>query len=157
MKYVAPLLVSLVLFGCRSEQDLRKMMQEEIAKAGARTYYPSQDVIGPYSPAVKAGPLLFTSAQMGIDPATGKLAGDNIEIQTRQAIQNLMSVLSRAGYDSSDVVQCTVYLTDMKDFQRMNLIYGGYFPDSAYPARATVGVSNLSLNAKVEIAAIAVK
>ncbi len=132
-------------------------MREEIAKAGAKTFYPSQDVIGPYSPAVKAGPLLFTSAQMGIDPATGKLAGDDVETQTRQALENLQVVLGRVGYDSSDVVQCTVYLKDMKDFQRMNLIYGGFFADSAYPARATVEVSNLSLNAKVEIAAIAVK
>ncbi len=133
------------------------MMQEEIARAGAKTFFPSQEVIGPYSPAVKAGPMLFTSAQLGIDPATGKLAGDDIEIQTRQALQNLMSVLSRAGYDSSDVVQCTVYLRNLKDFPRMNLIYGGYFADSAYPARATVEVSNLSLDAKIEIAAIAVK
>ena len=133
------------------------MMREEIAKSGAKTFFPSPDVIGPYSPAVKAGPLLFTSAQMGIDPATGKLAGDSIEDQTRQALNNLMGILSRAGYDSSDVVQCTVYLRDMKDFQRMNLIYGGYFADSTYPARATLGVNDMALNAKVEIAAIAVK
>ncbi len=150
-------LMILLLFGCRSEQDLRTMMQQEIAKAGTKTFYPSQEVIGPYSPAVKAGPMLFVSGQTGIDPATGRLAGDNIEDQTRQTLVNLMGVLSRAGYDSSDIVQCTVFLKDMKDFQRMNLIYGGYFADSAYPARSTVEVSNLPLNARIEIAAIAVK
>jgi 2-iminobutanoate/2-iminopropanoate deaminase len=133
------------------------MMQEEIAKAGTKTFYPSEEVIGPYSPAVKAGPLLFVSGQTGIDPETGKFAGDDIENQTRQSLDNLMGVLSRAGYDSSDVIQCTVFLRDMGDFQRMNLIYGGYFADSAFPARSTVAVGNLPLNARIEIAAIAVK
>ncbi len=157
MKYVAALLITVLLVSCRSDQDLRKMMQEEITKAGAKTYYPGPEVIGPYSLAVKAGPMLFVSGQTGIDPATGRLAGDNVEDQARQTLVNLMGILSRAGYDSSDVVQCTVFLKDMKDFQRMNLIYGGYFADSAYPARSTVEVSNLPVGARIEIAAIAVK
>jgi len=70
---------------------------------------------------------------------------------------NLMAVLGRAGFDSSDVVQCTVYLKDMKDFQKMNLIYGGFFGEDKYPARATIEVSNLSKDARVEISAIAYK
>lgn len=157
MKYVVPLLLTLATLSCRSEQDLRAMMQDEIAKSAAKTFFPSQDVIGPYSPAVKSGPILFVSGQIGLDPATGTFAGDNIEDQTKQALVNLLNVLARAGFDSSDVVQCSVFLKDMKDFQRMNLIYGGYFAEGKYPARSTVEVVRLPRDARIEIAAIAIK
>ena len=151
--------VFLLLFtvGCRSDKDLRGMMQEEISKASAKSYFPSPDVIGPYSPAVKAGPMLFVSGQIGLNPETDTFTGNDIESQTKQALTNLMTVLGRAGYDSSDVVQCTVYLKDMKDFQRMNLIYGGFFAEDKYPTRSTVEVANLPRNAQIEIAAIAFK
>jgi len=133
------------------------MIREEIAQASAKTYYPSQDVIGPYSPAVKAGPMLFVSGQIGLDPQTGQFPGEDIESQTRQTLTNLMAVLTRAGFDSSDVVQCTVFLKDIRDFQKMNLIYGGYFAENQYPTRSTVEASNLPRNAKIEISAIAWK
>jgi 2-iminobutanoate/2-iminopropanoate deaminase len=101
--------------------------------------------------------MLFVSGQIGLDPESGNFAGNDIESQTKQALANLVAVLARAGYDSSEVVQCTVFLKDMKDFQKMNLIYGGFFAEDKYPARSTVEVSNLPKNAKVEIAAIAFK
>ena len=132
-------------------------MQEEITRSTSKTYFPSHDVIGPYSPAVKSGSMLFVSGQIGLDPATSAFASDNIEDQTKQALTNLMGVLGRAGYDSSDVVQCTVFLKDMKEFQRMNLIYGGFFAEGRYPTRSTVEVANLPRNARIEIAAIAIK
>ena len=157
MKNAVFCVFALLAVGCRSEQDLRAMMQEEIAKASAVSFYPSDDVIGPYSPAVKAGPMLFVSGQIGVDPRTGKFAGEDIGSQTRQALTNLMGILTKAGYDSSNIVQCTVFLKDMKDFQNMNLIYGGFFVENKYPTRSTVEVSNLPKDARVEIAAIAFK
>ena len=157
MKYAIALLLGLSLTSCRSDEDLRTMIREEIAKASAKTFYPSKNVIGPYSPAVQVGKMLFVSGQIGLNPETSEFVDNDIESQTRQALVNLMSVMRRAGYDSSDVVQCSVFLKDMKEFQRMNLIYGGFFADGQYPTRATVEVANLPRNAKVEIAAIAFK
>jgi 2-iminobutanoate/2-iminopropanoate deaminase len=151
------LLVAVVIAGCQSQEDLRKMMREEITKASAKTFYPSADVIGPYSPAVQVGSMLFVSGQIGMNPQTGAFAGDDIESQTRQALVNLSSVLARAGFDSSDVVQCSVFLKNMNNFQKMNLIYGGFFAEGHYPTRTTVEVSNLPRNAEVEISAIAFK
>ena len=157
MKYALVLLTAIVSLNCRSDEDLRSMMRDEIAKSASKTFYSSQDVIGPYSPAVQVGPMLFVSGQIGMDPQTGKFADDNIESQTKQALMNLESVLTKAGFDSSDIVQCSVYLKNMKDFQRMNLIYGGFFAENKYPTRTTVEVSNLPRDAKIEISAIAFK
>ncbi len=157
MKMGIVLLAAAALIGCQSQEDLRKMMREEISKASAKTIYPSADVIGPYSPAVQVGPMLFVSGQIGLNPQTGAFNGDDIKSQTKQALTNLTGVLARAGFDSSDVVQCSVFLKDMKDFQKMNLIYGGFFAEGHYPTRTTVEVSNLPKNARVEISAIAYK
>ncbi len=157
MKYFIMFFLTIALTSCKSDQDLRTMMREEIAKTSSKTFYPSQDVIGPYTPAVQVGSLLFVSGQIGINPQTGDFAGRDVESQTKQALTNLMSLLSRAGFDSSDVVQCSVFMKDMNDFQYMNLIYGGYFAEGRYPTRTTVEVSNLPKNAKVEISAIAYK
>lgn len=157
MKYILIIAFALAFVSCRSDKDLRTMIRDEIANTSVKTFYPSQEVIGPYSPAVQVGPMLFVSGQIGLDPSTGNLKGQDVESQTRQALMNLMAILTRAGFDSSDVVQCTVYLKDMNDFQRMNLIYGGFFTEDKYPTRATVEVSNLAKNAIVEISAIACK
>ena len=157
MKTAVVLLFTTLIIGCQSQEDLKKMMREEIANAATKTFYPSPDVIGPYSPAIKVGSMLFVSGQIGVDPATGRFAGDDIENQTRQALTNLTSVLTRAGFDSSDVVQCSVFLKDMKEFQKMNLIYGGFFTDGKYPTRTTVEVSNLPKDARIEISAVACK
>ena len=151
------LFAAVVIAGCQSQDDLRKMMREEITKASSKTFYPSQEVIGPYSPAVQVGSMLFVSGQIGMNPKTGVFDGDDVETQTRQALINLGSVLARAGFDSSDVVQCSVYLKNMNNFSKMNLIYGGFFSEGHYPTRTTVEVSNLPRNAEVEISAIAFK
>ncbi len=101
--------------------------------------------------------MLFVSGQIGMNPQNGQFPGNDIESQTRQALANLMAVLGRAGFDSSDVVQCSVFLRDMKEFSRMNLIYGGFFAEGRYPTRTTVEVSNLPRDARIEISAIAFK
>lgn len=151
------LLVILVSACGPSDTELRALIQEELRSASTKTIISEGKPIGPYSPAVQVGNFLFVSGQIGMNPDTQALAGSDIGTQTRQALENLKAVLHKAGYDSSNVIQCNVFLKDINDFQAMNLVYGGYFHESAYPARTTVEVSNLPRNAIVEIAAIAYK
>lgn len=158
MERTLSFVVILVFLGCgKSDDEIRSFIRDELSKAAQRSYITDAQVIGPYSPAVQVGDFLFVSGQIGLKPTTSELAGDDIESQTRQSLDNLMSVLQKAGYDSSHVVQCTVFLKDINDFPKMNLIYGGYFEEGKYPTRSTVEVSNLPRKAKVEIAAIAYK
>jgi 2-iminobutanoate/2-iminopropanoate deaminase len=111
--------------------------------------------IGPYRQAVAVGRMVFCSGQIALDPATGKLTGDDVETQTRRCLENLSAVLRAAGLSLNDVAKTTIFLTDMGDFARVNAIYAGYLGRSA-PARSTVAVAALPLGAKVEIEAIAV-
>jgi len=110
--------------------------------------------LGPYSHAVAAGDLLFTSGQLGMDPATGKLAGENIESQTEQALNNLESVLAANGMTFANVVKTTIFLTDLGDFATVNGIYAARFP-SAPPARSCVQVAALPAGAKIEMEIVA--
>ncbi len=123
----------------------------------SRQYFTDEKVIGPYTPAVKVGDMLYVSGQIAMKPGTTELAGDDIEAQVRQVMENIKAVLARAGATMNDVVQCTVYLKDMNDFAKMNQIYGSYFVQGRSPTRTTVEVSNLPRNAKVEITAVAFK
>jgi len=157
MKPALIFLVLLLLGGCGpSEDDIRAIAREEAART-VTTHYTSGTVIGPYSPAVGAGTFLFVSGQIGIDPSTGHFRNASIEEETRQALDNVASVLRSAGYDSSHVVSATVYLRHMQDYPRMNAVYGGFFGEGRYPARATVEVAALPKDANVEIAVIAYK
>jgi len=140
-----------------SEEDVRRLVREEMGRAMQRTIAAPVDVIGPYSAAVQIGGFLFVSGQIGIDQETGMLVNGNIEQETRQVLDNLRRILQSKQYDSSHVASTTVYLRDMDDYQRMNLIYGGYFEEGNYPARATVEVSNLPRGANLEISIIAYK
>lgn len=110
--------------------------------------------IGPYSQAVKAGAYLFCSGQIGLDPETGKLAGDDVATQTRQVLANMGAVLSAAGLGYRDVVKTTIYLVDMGEFAEVNRLYGECFGDIK-PARATVAVAALPLGARIEIECVA--
>ncbi len=112
--------------------------------------------IGPYSQAVAAGPYLFCSGQIPLDPATGRLVPGGIEGQTRQVLDNLSAVLAAGGSCLEDVVKTTVFLSDLSDFAAMNGVYAAYFP-AAPPARSTVQVAALPKGAAVEIEAIAVR
>lgn len=150
--------LSVCALGCGpSEEELRTMVRDELARSSTVQHVTQATVIGPYSPAIKAGSFLFVSGQIGINPETMQLDGIDIESQTRRALDNLMAVLGTAGYDSSDVIQCSVFLKEINDFQKMNLIYGGYFEENSYPTRTTVEVSDLPRNALIEISAIAYK
>lgn len=110
--------------------------------------------IGPYSQAISAGSYIFVSGQIAIDPATGKLAGETIEIQTTQVLKNIEAILGAQGLTFENVVKTEVYLKDLKDFSLMNGIYGEKFSFPIKPARATVQVSKLPLDALVEISCI---
>lgn len=110
--------------------------------------------IGPYSQAVRAGEFIFTAGQTGLVPETKQFAGDDIEAQTRRALQNLGAILEAAGSCLEHVVKTTVFLTDMAEFSRMNAVYASFFPSSP-PARSTVQVAALPMGARVEIEAVA--
>lgn len=111
--------------------------------------------IGPYSQAIAAGGMVYTAGQIGIDPATGKLAGGDVEVQARQVMKNLEEVLVSAGVCFADVVKSAIYLADLKDFGIVNAIYQEKFVD-APPARSTIQAAALPLGALVEIDMIAV-
>lgn len=105
---------------------------------------------GPYSPAVRAGDWLALAGQVGIDPATGKLAGDGVDDQTRQALANVAAVLGDCGASLGDVAKTTVFLVDMGDFPVMNEVYADAFAGHR-PARSTIAVAALPLGARVEV------
>lgn len=113
--------------------------------------------IGPYSQAIQTETFLYTSGQVAIDPATGKLVSGGIAEQTTQVLENLKAVLAEAGCGLQEVVKTTVFLKDMNDFSAMNEVYGRYLaPDGvAAPARSTVEVARLPKDALVEIEVIA--
>ena len=111
--------------------------------------------MGAYSPAIKAGSLLFISGQIPVDPTTGNLIQGDIASQADQVMRNLTALLRAAGASFTNVVRTTVYLADMDDFAGMNEVYSRYIVDPP-PARATVQVARLPRDAKIEIDAIAV-
>jgi len=110
--------------------------------------------VGPYSPAVRAGGMVFLSGQVGLNPETMQLAGAGIEEQTKQVLKNLSSVLQGLGLSFKDVVKTTIFLTDLANFQVVNTIYGEALGGHK-PARSTFQVSGLPLGAIVEIEMIA--
>jgi len=110
--------------------------------------------IGPYSQGIKAGSLLFVSGQVPLDPATGQIVAGDIAAQTHRVFQNIGEILKAGGASFDQVVRTTVFLADMNDFAAMNEVYATYFTSPA-PARATVQVSRLPKDARVEIDVIA--
>ena len=111
--------------------------------------------IGPYSQAIRCGALLFTSGQVGLDPATGSLVPGGVETEVARVLENLAAVLQAGGSGLDRVVKTTVFLIDLRDFEVMNRVYEGAF-GAARPARSTVQVAALPRGARVEIEAIAV-
>lgn len=112
--------------------------------------------IGPYSQAVLAGNMLFVSGQIAIQRTSGNLVTGNIEDETTQVMINLSEVLKAAGLSFQHVVKCSIFLSDMGNFPKVNEIYAQYFPENP-PARETVEVSRLPKDVNVEISCIAAK
>ena len=109
--------------------------------------------IGPYSQAIKAGPLVFLSGQIPLDPKSMEIVSDDVSAQTHQVFKNLIAVADAAGGSLSSAAKLTIYLTDLSDFAVVNEIMAGYFSEP-YPARATIQVSALPRGSAVEIDAI---
>jgi len=110
--------------------------------------------MGAYSPAIRAGNLLFISGQIPINPATGELIAGSITAEADQVMRNLSALLKAAGLGFEHVVRTTVYLADMNDFSAMNEVYARYLVDPP-PARATVQVARLPRDVRIEVDAIA--
>jgi 2-iminobutanoate/2-iminopropanoate deaminase len=146
--FVAALVCFFVLPGSIGAQD----------KPSARKVITPTDqpATTPFSPAVLVGGTLYVSGQLGTDPETGKLAGETMTDQAERAIKNIEILCKRAGMDLSHVVETTVFITDFNEFAEFNAVYRKLFPTNP-PTRATVQVSKLAANAKIEMSAIAVK
>lgn len=124
-------------------------MREAIAAPGA------PKAIGPYSPALRAGNLLFVSGQIPLDPATGALVSGDITAQTDQVMRNIAALLKAAGAGFEHVVRTTVFLADINDFAAMNDCYAKFVVNPP-PARSTVQVARLPRDVRIEIDAIAI-
>lgn len=113
--------------------------------------------IGPYAQGVRAGNLIFTAGQGGLDPVTGQVVSGGIKDQTARTLENLKAVLEAGGSSLGQVVKATVFLKDMNDFAAMNGVYASYFGDDSetLPARTTVEVARLPRNLLVEIEVVA--
>ena len=110
---------------------------------------------GVYTPAIRAGQLLFVSGQIPVDPRTGEIVDGDISAQADQSLRNVGALLAAAGVGWEHVARTTVFLADMNDFAAMNLVYARYVVDPA-PARATVQVARLPRDVRIEIDAIAI-
>lgn len=109
--------------------------------------------IGPYSQAVRAGDMLFTSGQLGLNPETGVLA-EGVRAQADQALKNLGAILHEAGLDYKDVIKTVVFIKNMADFRTVNEVYAQYFTAN-YPARSCVEVAALPMGGLVEVECVA--
>ena len=111
--------------------------------------------VGPYNQSVKTGNLLFVSGQIAIDPATGNLIMEDIETETHQVMKNLASILKTAGSSFEQVIKCSVFVTDMGNYTKINAVYASYFNEDTAPARELVEVAALPKYVNVEISLIA--
>ena len=112
--------------------------------------------VGPYSHAIDCGKLVFLSGQVPLVPETGLLAGEGIEVQTGQMMENIRAVLDAAGLTFENVVKTTVFMTDLQDFATFNELYASYFPKDP-PARSCVQVAALPKGALVECECVCVR
>lgn len=133
------------------------MSIEETSEFAAIQTEEAPRAIGPYSQAfvVSEGRMVFVSGQVGIDPATAKMVRGGVAEQTQQVMHNLRAVLLAAGGDLRSIVRTTIYLKNLEDFATVNAVYASYL-EAPYPARATVEVARLPVDALVEIDAIGV-
>ena len=144
MKRIAIFLLAFALFSCDSLNTKRVISTDKAPKA-----------IGPYSQAIQVNNTLYLAGQIALDPLTGKMVEDKIDIQTHRVMSNLEAVLSEAGFSFDDVVQTQVFLSDLNHYKPMNEIYAEYFSNKP-PARAVVQAV-LPRDALVEIMMVAQK
>lgn len=111
----------------------------------------------PFSEAVKVDKTLYLSGQLGVDPATHKLAAGGVGPETHQTMKNIQTVLQAHGYEMKDVIKCTVFLADIKEWPAFNEAYRDYFKKGAFPARSALGSIDLVMGARVEVECMASK
>lgn len=130
----------------REENNMNKITKIHTDNAPA--------AVGPYSQAIAAGGMLYTSGQIALDPATGEIVGDDIKAQAEQVMKNLAAVLAEAGTSQENVIKTTCFLKDMGDFGAFNEVYGAFF--TGKPARSCVAVKTLPKDVLCEVEVIAV-
>ena len=113
------------------------------------------DPVGPYSQAILTNNTLFISGQVALDPNNGDMINSSIEEETIQVMNNLKAILNEVGFDFSNVIKSTIYLSDMNNFSKVNEVYGSFFSKDYVPSRVTVEVNRLPKDANVEIDMIA--
>ena len=111
--------------------------------------------VGPYNHSVSINGILFASGQIALDPATGVMIQDNIEAETHQVMRNIQAILTEAGIGFDAIIKCSVFVSDMNNYGRINTVYATYFNDETAPARELVEVARLPKDANVEISIIA--
>ena len=111
--------------------------------------------VGPYNQAILHNETLYVSGQIALDPDTGELVADSIEAETRRVMENIRAILTEAGLGFGDVLKCSVFVSDMNNYSRINAVYSEYFNDDTAPARELVEVANLPKFVNIEISVIA--
>ncbi len=111
--------------------------------------------VGPYNQAVVHNYTLYASGQIAIDPKTGKMVTESIEAETHQVMKNIKAILSEAGLTFKDVLKCTIFISDMENYGKINGIYAQYFDEATAPARELVEVARLPKDVNIEISVIA--
>lgn len=143
--FVSAVLVTIGIFSFVEKTPAREVILTERAPKP----------IGPYSQAIKVGNTLYVAGQVGMTP-DGKMDTSSVENECKQALNNVKAIVEAAGMNMQQVVKATLYVKDLKNFSRINEVYGAYFPQGA-PARETVQISALPKGANFEISVIAVK
>lgn len=111
--------------------------------------------VGPYNQAIVHDGTLYVSGQIALNPATGELVQDTIEEETHQVMKNIKAILDEAGITFEEVIKCSVFVSDMNNYSRINAVYAAYFNDDTAPARELVEVANLPKFVNIEISVIA--
>ena len=131
----------------RIKEPIRELIQTKNAPGA----------VGTYSQAVSAGGFLYTSGQIGINPASGKIVASDTKSQSLQVLHNIAAILSAKNLSLVNIVKLTVYLKDLNDFSDLNEAFKEFFGDTNFPARSTVEVAGLPLCARVEIDCVAIE
>lgn len=111
--------------------------------------------VGPYNQAVVHNYTLYASGQIAIDPQTGGMVTENIEVETHQVMKNIKAILTEAGLTFKDVLKCTIFVSDMENYGKINTVYAEYFDEATAPARELVEVARLPKDVNIEISIIA--
>ncbi|MBV6653433.1 MAG: RidA family protein [Mameliella sp.] len=111
--------------------------------------------VGPYNQAIIHNGTLYISGQIALDPATGELVTGDIESETRRVMDNLRAILAAADLNFNDVIKCSIFVSDMNNYSKINAVYATYFDEATAPARELVEVANLPKFVNIEISAIA--